>query len=70
MELLTAKDVSARLRISQRQVWKLYSAARLPEPVRLGRCVRWRQADIDEWVRLGCPSRERFEAECTAGAGR
>jgi len=22
-----------------------------PAPVRLGRCVRWRQADLDEWIK-------------------
>ena len=70
MELLTVKDVSARLRISPRQVWKLLASGRIPEPVRLSRSVRWRESDIDEWVRLGCPSRDRFEVECVAGGRR
>ena len=70
MELLNVKDVAARLRISQRQVWKLLASGRIPVPVRLSRSVRWRADDIDQWVRLGCPSRECFEAECAAGVGR
>lgn len=63
MELLNVKDVSARLRISQRQVWKLLASGRIPEPVRLSRSVRWRADDIDEFIRLGCPSQEQFEQQ-------
>lgn len=70
MELLNVKDLAARLRVSSRQIWKLCAMGRLPAPVRLSRSVRWRAADIDRWVRLGCPSRERFEAECTVGVSR
>ncbi len=70
MELFTVKDLAARLRISQRQVWKLLSSGRLPQPVRLGRSVRWRCDDINKWVELGCPEREKFEAECVVGSGR
>jgi len=61
-ELLTVKDLSQSLRISARQVWKLLSGGRLPEPVRLARSVRWRAADIARFIELGCPSREEFEA--------
>ena len=68
MELLNVKDIASRLRVSARQVWKLHSSGRLPEPVRLGRWVRWRATDIERWVRMGCPDRERFEAEALAEA--
>ncbi len=66
MELLTVKDVAAALKISPRQCWKLLSCGRLPAPVRLSRSVRWRAADIAEFVRLGCPPRDRFEAMVAA----
>lgn len=66
-ELLTVRDVAARLRISPRQVWKLLASGRMPSPVRLSRSVRWRADDISHWVHLGCPSREQFEAACAAG---
>lgn len=65
--LMTVRDVAAALKVSARQIWKLNSTGRLPAPVRLSRSVRWRAGDIAEFVRLGCPSRERFEAEI-AGA--
>jgi excisionase family DNA binding protein len=62
-QLLTVREVAAALRISSRQVWKLLSSGRLPAPVRLSRSVRWRASDIAEFIRLGCPARDRFEAE-------
>lgn len=61
--LLTAKEVAEALRISLRQVWSLNSAGRLPAPVRLSRSVRWRAHDIAEFVRMGCPPRQRFEEQ-------
>lgn len=64
--LLNVRDVAAALKVSPRQVWKLTSSRRMPAPVRISRSVRWRASDIDEWVQLGCPSREDFEAEVEA----
>ena len=61
--LSTVQGVAKRLAISQRQVWNLLSSGRMPEPIRLGRSVRWRAEDIDLWVRLGCPARDSFERE-------
>ena len=69
MELLTVKGVAAALKISPRQCWKLLSAGKLPSPIRLSRSVRWRADQISEWCRMGCPSRDVFEA-AKAGEGR
>ncbi len=66
-ELFTVRELAARMKVSQRQIWKMLSSGKVPEPIRLGRSVRWRKTDIDEWVRLGCVSREEFEAACAAG---
>ena len=63
MELLTVRDVASRLKVSPRQIWKLRASGRLPEAVRVARSVRFRASDIAEWVAMGCPSRDRFEAE-------
>jgi predicted DNA-binding transcriptional regulator AlpA len=32
-----------------------------PAPIRIGRVVRWRRADIVRWVELGFPCRDTFE---------
>ncbi len=63
MELLTVRDVARALKVSPRQIWKLLASGRVPEPVRLSRSVRWRRADIDEWIRLGCPDRKSFDRQ-------
>ncbi|MCH8852694.1 MAG: hypothetical protein IID41_08590 [Planctomycetes bacterium] len=55
--------MAARLRLSTRQIWKLKASGRIPDAVRVARSVRWRTSDIDDWIQLGCPSRERFEQE-------
>ncbi len=67
MELLTVREVALRLKVSPRQVWKLLASGRMPEPLRLSRSVRWRKSDLNEWVRLGCVSRDEYEAARAAG---
>ncbi len=54
--LLKDSDVAERLAVSRRQVWKLRASGRLPEPIRMGGNVRWRESDIDQWVAEGCPA--------------
>lgn len=56
-----AKQVAAMLGVSVRQVWRLHNTGRLPRPVRLGNCVRWRRAEIEAFVEAGCPTREQWE---------
>jgi excisionase family DNA binding protein len=52
--LITASKLAALLGISTRTLWRLRSAGRLPEPVRLGGAVRWRREDIQKWIADGC----------------
>ena len=53
--LLTVGDVARLLAVSPRTVIRLRAAGRLPEPVRLGRSVRWRRDDLEDWIGAGCP---------------
>jgi len=55
MEMLTVKEVAGLLKSSVRLVWKMRDSGRLPQPVKLSRLCRWRKADIEAWVRDGCP---------------
>jgi predicted DNA-binding transcriptional regulator AlpA len=52
--LITASKLAALLEVSTRTLWRLRSAGRLPEPVRLGGAVRWRRDDILKWITDGC----------------
>ncbi|MGO9597026.1 MAG: helix-turn-helix transcriptional regulator [Isosphaeraceae bacterium] len=53
--LLNAEEVAAMLGVSERTLWRLLSAGRVPKPVRFGRSTRWRLADVEEWINRGCP---------------
>lgn len=54
-QLLKIGDVCELLKISKRSVWRLISAGQFLPPVRVGRSVRWRRAEVEEWVKKGCP---------------
>jgi excisionase family DNA binding protein len=48
--LLRIEQVADRLGVSVRTVWRLCSAGRLVKPLPIGRCRRWRKADVDNFV--------------------
>jgi excisionase family DNA binding protein len=54
--LLNADEVAAMLNISERTLWRLLSAGKVPKPVRFGRSTRWRLAEVREWIEGGCPA--------------
>lgn len=56
--LLTVQELSRELRISVRQLWTMTSRGTLPPPVRIGRVVRWKVQDIENWVASDCPASE------------
>ena len=53
--LLNIKDVAARMGLSTRAVWNYRDVGFLPEAVKVGGAVRWREKDIDGWIQAGCP---------------
>ena len=46
-QLKTLTDISERLQVSVRTVYRLPN---FPAPIRIGRLVRWREEDIDAWI--------------------
>lgn len=48
---LTVKEVAQLLRVSTRHVWSLVKQGNFPDPIRLGKCVRWRKEDIERLIR-------------------
>ena len=59
--LLSAAEVAGLLGVSLRHFYGLLSSGRVgPLPVRLGRCIRWRRGEIEQWVQAGCPGRETW----------
>lgn len=64
--LVTVAQAAQLTKVSQRTFWKLLAVGRAPEVIRIGRSVRLRASDVDLWLRLGCPDRERLEAHKAA----
>ncbi len=55
-ELLDVRAVAALLGgCSTRHVYRLTDAGRMPRPVKLGALVRWRRAELSDWLSAGCP---------------
>ena len=65
--LLTAQAVGVKLSLSKRAVFRMRSAGLICAPLKCGQgAIRWRQSDIEEWIRMGCCSRQEFEARRNA----
>lgn len=48
--LIKAAEVARILNVSERTLWRLKSAKKIPEPVRLGGIVRWKRTEIESFV--------------------
>jgi len=48
--LLRVEEVGHRLGVSERTVWRLANSRQLAKPLSIGRCRRWRKADVDAYV--------------------
>ena len=61
--LLVGSAVAARVTGMSARSWqRLAAEGAVPAPIPFGRKRLWRLEELREWVALGCPSRERFEA--------
>ncbi len=55
-QLLDVQSLAAMLGCSPRHCYRLADGGRMPRPLKLGALVRWRTAEIREWIAAGCPS--------------
>jgi excisionase family DNA binding protein len=59
---LSAAEAAKMLNISESHFHDMRREGLLgPEPVRLGRSVRWRRAELDAWLNAGCPNRQTWQ---------
>lgn len=54
--LIPADKFAVMLGVSERTLWRLLSAGKVPGPVRIGRNTRWRLTEVREWIERGCPA--------------
>lgn len=57
--LLDVNAVAHLLQCSVRHVYRLSDAGKMPRPVKVGALVRWRRAEIKQWIMEGCPDWRR-----------
>ena len=60
-QLIDVREVARRCGVSADSVRRLCDRGHTPEPVRLGRAIRWREAEVNGWIAAGCPRDWRGE---------
>lgn len=55
-QFITAKELATLLKISMRTLWRLRRDREIPEPVTIGKSLRWDINLITNWIATGCPS--------------
>lgn len=53
--MLTVDDVAKLLVCSTKTIYRLTEQKRIPQPVRIGRMIRWPRSSIEYWIMKGCP---------------
>lgn len=53
--LVGAKELARMMDVSTRTLWRLLSAGKLIQPVRIGGNTRWRLGEVRRWIADGCP---------------
>jgi excisionase family DNA binding protein len=53
--LITAAELAELMQISPRTLWRLLSAGKIIQPIRIGGSTRWRLREVEEWIAAGCP---------------
>jgi excisionase family DNA binding protein len=52
--LLSVVGVAELLGCSERHVYRMSDANKMPRPVKLGALVRWSRTDLETWIAGGC----------------
>ena len=49
-KLLTVDQVADRLQVSRRTIYRLKDHGAFPEPIHVGRAVRWQESDVKQYL--------------------
>lgn len=60
-ELIDALEASAICGVSRSGFYKLDATGKCPRSVKLGRLRKWRRTELMEWIKKGCPPRQKWE---------
>jgi predicted DNA-binding transcriptional regulator AlpA len=53
--LVDSKEAAKLLKISTRTLWGMHNSGEMPQPIRIGRAVRWSLEVLKRWAEAGCP---------------
>ena len=67
--LISDVQAAALAGVSRASWHRLRAAGKIPTPIKLGRAVRWRRAEVVAWIDAGCPE-ARTWAAMQAATGR
>ncbi len=59
-ELVSAQEAARICGVSKATWWSHHSAGLIPQPVRIGGRTLWRRAELNDWIRAGCPPRSKW----------
>ena len=48
--LITYAELGGRISLSRVKIWEMVRDGEFPEPVRIGRAVRFVESDVDAWI--------------------
>jgi excisionase family DNA binding protein len=60
--LVTVDEAAEICKMSRSTFYKLRAAGKTPRCVKLGALTRWRRQELLDWIKAGCPTREKWEA--------
>lgn len=58
--LLAAKELAELLSISIRSVWRFKAEEKIPKPLAISGCIRWRLSDVERWIEEDCPQNLKY----------
>lgn len=61
-DVMTVTEVAEYLRVNPQTVYRKAKAGELPA-VRIGRAIRFRKAELDEWMKVGSQLMEKDEVK-------
>ncbi len=53
--MMSVADIAYRLNCSARTVWRLRDRGLMPQPIKLGKLIRWKAETIERWIAEDCP---------------
>ena len=60
--LLSGAEAAALCSVSRSLWWSMHSAGKIPLPLKLNNRTLWSREELRDWIKMGCVSRERWEA--------